>query len=266
MKSLAPFSDLSGISMTLNEAGEMLLTLSKSLDEASGLDASKQLVDSAHFDSSTRLLNFNLHELAGQTKRLERIQRNCLSALSRPEYACHFMTLVLNTSASQIIESLDKLMGIKALIDDTLRPKLIEKPLNSSIPWPLKDEFELKDNNPELLDLFDWIGSTLRCHKTEAFNEPDYFKTENCKYLSLEGPLLPPLFDTLTTLSTSSTRLVASLKCCKNIPPPFDLNLQRLQHFNERKFDATACTADQMALCLFKSPTQTLSFRLNSTA
>lgn len=264
IKSIEPFSELSGISMTLDCDGEMLLTLSKSLDQASGLDASKQLVDSVNFDSSTRLLQFNLHDLAKQKNRLERIQKNSQAALSRPQYSCDFVAMVETVTIPQYIESLGK-MNINASFDDSLRPKLIEKNL-SPIPWPVKDEFSLKDN-PELLDLFDWIGIALSPDSYKPVtDETEYFKAENCKYLTLEGPLLPSLLETISALSATSTRLILSLKCCKAIPPPFELNLHRLKHFNERKFDATTCTADQMAMTLFKSPSGILSFRLNSTA
>ena len=136
------------------------------------------------------------------------------------------------------------------------------------MPWPIKDEFCLKDQS-EILNLFDWIGTSLRpqVYKNNFSNdEEDFFITNTCKYFSIEGSLLPPLKNALALLFSSSTRLIASLKVCQKIPPPFDLNTKRLKHFNEKKFDSSACTADQMALTIFKSPSQTISFKLNTAA
>lgn len=262
IKSIKPFSELSSMSMTLQCDGEMLLTLSKSLDQSSGLDASKELVDSEFFDSSTRLLKFNILELSKQKNRLERIQRNSQSFLSRPEYSCDFISMIQVSKVSHVINSLSK-MDIKASIDDSLNPKLIEKNLETT-SWPIKEEIDLKDNF-EILDLFEWIAITLCPDYLKSVDDSDFCKIDNLKYLSLEGPLLPlSILDTI--LSASSNRFILNLKSCQRIPPPFDLNLQRLKHFNSKKFDDSACTADQMSLTIFKSANQTLSFRINSTA
>jgi hypothetical protein len=249
--------------LTLDFEGNLLLTLSKSLDQSTGLDASKPLVDSVFFDSSARLLNFNLKELLGQKKRLERIQKNS-SLLQLKEYSCDFVAVIETTKYSQLQNFLAKL-GLNLLITEA--PKIIETSLES-LPWPIKDEFDLKDQN-EILNLFNWIGSSLICPKNykriDEIDEDDFFITDTCKYFSIEGHLLPPISKHLLNLFTSSTRLIFSSKVCQKIPPPFHLNLKRLKHFNEKKFDSSSCSADQMALILFKSPSQTISFKLNTS-
>lgn len=265
IKSIAPFNEITAISLTIDLDSNLLLTLSKSLDQSTGLDASKPLVDSAHFDSSTRLLQFNLEELKDQKNRLERIQKN-VAVLKSKEYACDFVAVIETRKQSFIIESLSKL-GISAVIDESLRPKIIGN-LVKTLPWPIKDEFDLKESN-ETLDLFEWIGLSLKYPKNSesfSYGSSEFQMIENLKHFSIEGQLLPSLKNHLAHLATSSTRLIFSLKVCQKIPPPFDLNSQRLKHFNERKFDGTACTADQMALSVFKSPLQTLTFKLNSTS
>jgi len=252
--------------LSIDLESNLLLTLSKSLDQSTGLEASKPLVDSIFFDSSTRLLKFNLKELKGQTNRLERIRNNSI-LLQRKEYSCDFVAVIEITKYSQLFASLAKL-DIKLLIDESTKISQIQMPLES-FPWPLKDEFDLKDQN-EILSLFDWIGSSLRpqIYKSKPEDE-EFFLTETCKSFTIEGFLLPltsAFIKNLLKLASSSTRLIFSLKVCKKIPPPFDLNLKRLKHFNERKFDSSVCTADQMALTIFKSPSQMISFKLNSTA
>ena len=262
IKSLGPLNEITGISLTIDLESNLLLSLSKSLDQSTGLDASKPLVDSAKFDSSTRLLQFNLKELVGQKKRLERIQNNSL-LFERKEYSCDFVAVIETSKYSQLLESFSKL-EIAAVIDESLKPKISQTPLKS-FPWPIKDDFDLKDQT-EILNLFEWIGLALRPQNYKTVADSDeYFLTDTCKSFTIEGQILPH-FNHLLSLTKSSTRLIFSLKVCQKIPPPFELNLNRLKHFNERKFDSNVCTADQMALTVFKSPLQTLSFRLNSTA
>lgn len=249
--------------MTLDLESNLLLTLSKSLDQSTGLDASKPLVDSVFFDSFTRLLNFNLKELAGQKNRLERIQKNS-SLLQRKEYSCDFVAVIESSKFSHLKTLLSKL-DINISVSES--PKITETSLES-LPWPIKDEFDLKDQ-AEILNLFDWIGSSLRpgCFKNTLVDEEEFFITDTCKYFSIEGSLLPHILNGhLSALTTSSTRLIFSLKVCQKIPPPFDLNTKRLKHFNEKKFDPSACTADQMALTVFKSPSQIISFKLNTAS
>ena len=248
----------------------MLFTLSRSLDQATGLDASTVLVDSANFDSSTRLLKFNLFELSNEKKRLERIQRNCQNVLSKMEYSCEYSAVIEPSASSELISSLGKL-GFSVSIDNNLRPKVTTKDLKS-FNWPVKDEFDLKEDVHEIEPLFHWIGVALKpdsYDQTSFDNDEDFFKVDDTlKYFSIEAPLIPfsLISPIINNLSVASTRLILSLNCCKLIPPNFLLNSQRSKHFNERKFDPSACTADQRALALFKTPLQTLSFRLNSTA
>ena len=252
--------------MSIDLESNLLLTLSKSLDQSTGLEASKPLVDSIFFDSSTRLLKFNLKELEGQKNRLERIRKNSI-LLQGKEYSCDFVGVIEITKYSQLFASLAKL-DIKLLIDESTKISKIQMSLES-FTWPIKDEFDLKDQN-EILSLFDWIGSSLRPQiyksKDKNADEEEFLITDTCKSFTIEGFLLPAFIQNLLKLSSSSTRLIFSLKVCKKIPPPFDLNLKRLKHFNERKFDSSVCTADQMALTIFKSPSQMISFKLNSTA
>ena len=263
IKSIQPFSELTGISVTIEATGSMLLTLSSSLNQSTGLDASKILVDSAIFDSSTRLLQFDLKTLQSGSGRLERIQKNSVKVLSRPEYSCEFVAIV---DSSFSVTQLSEILNCPVTLDNSLRPKLTKKPLKT-LSWPVKDEFDLKDQN-ELLELFDWIGFALNPELKGFTDDTDYFITDTCSFLCLEGVLLPPIFiySLLSRLSASSSRLVASLKCCKGIPPSFDLNNNRLKHFNEKKFDPTVCTADQGALAIFQSPLQSITFRLNITS
>lgn len=264
IKSIEPFSELTGISVTIDSTGQMHLTLSKSLDQSTGLDASKPLVDSALFDSSTRLLCFDLVELSGQKNRLERIQKNSKAVLSRPEYSCDFVAIITSNTASYVSDKLSKIFGNPVISDESLHPKLTQKPLKN-LPWPAKDEFNLMDRL-DTLDLFEWMGLTLNPEieiENRSIDEEEFFKTDTCKFISLEGQLLPPLDDHLSALSTSSTRFLISLKSCRGIPPSVVLNNERLKHFNEKKFDPTACTADQSSLVIFKTPLQYISFRLN---
>lgn len=265
MKSIETFSELSGMSLTISEESELLLTLSRSLDQSTGLDASKELVDSAVFDSSNRLLKFDLIELSTQKKRLERIQRNS-RALSRPEYSCEFVAIVEMAHVPSFMDTLSKLKINLVTQDDSLRPKVIIKSIETFY-WPVNEEFDVKDRH-EILDLLDWIGVSLNLKNSDILSKIylDCFKVGNCmKYICIEGSLLPSshLLKRLQSLLTSSTRTIFSLKLCKGIPPAFELNALRLKQFNERKFDPTACTADQQALTIFKSPSQTLSLRLN---
>lgn len=265
IKSLEPLNEITGISVTIDgEEGKMLLALSKSIDQSTGLDASKLLVDSAKFDSSTSLLEFNLFELLGQKKRLQRIQGNSAKVLARPEYSCDFVAVFQATGKpAEFIQKLSTLLGTTVAIDDSLRPKLTQQ-IVKNLPWPLKDEINLM-NRPETLEIFDWIGYTLNPDYNYKADSEDFFSLDSCKFVSLTGPLLPPklIYEALNHLTESSTRLVASLKCCQGIPPSFGLNLERLKHFNEKKFDPTACTADQSALALLKTPLQSVIFRLN---
>lgn len=266
IKSLNSFSELSAISLTISLDGEMLLTLSKSLDQASGLDASKPVVDSAIFDSSTRLLRFDLKEISKQKNRLERIQSNSKAALSKAEYSCEFLAVVESSTFISVAEEF-KSFGIDVIIDQSLRPKIVSKALKKT-SWPVKDEFDIRDND-EIMEHFEWIGQALLKPDKRIENlEDNHILLYDCLYLSIEGPLLPPILQSnlIPTTFSSSMRLLVSLKCCQKNPPPFELNLNRLKHFNDRKFDPSACSADQMALVLFKSPMQTLTFRINSTS
>ena len=255
------------MSLTISENSELLLTLSRSLDQSTGLDASKELVDSAVFDSSTRLLKFDLIELSTQKKRLARIQRNSQAALSRPEYSCEFVAVIELAHVPVFMETLSKL-GINLVTQDadSVRPKVNVMSIETFY-WPVYEEFDVKDRH-EILDLVDWIGLSLNHNNSDILSKIslDCFKVGNCmKYMCIEGSLLPSshLLDRLKNLLTSSTRTIFSLKLCQGIPPDFDLYALRLKQFNECKFDPSACTADQQALTIFKSPNQTISLRLN---
>lgn len=277
IKSLGPFSEMTGISLTIDTDGKMLLCLSRSLDLATGLDASVQLVDSAVFDSSTRLLQFNLLQFKEKDKGLQRIRKIGGAVLSKPEYACEFVASfsLSSTDHQKFINSLSKaLTDTPITSDESLRPRISVKQHNNPFPWPIKDEFSLlKPDRQELLDLFHWIGCT-NFHSQESLMQQfiaddwGYQKIADLRFVCVEAPLLPfkLVSEALTTLISSSTRLVASFKECTGIPPPFELNKQRLKHFNERKFDHSTATADQSALIIFKSPLQTLSFKLNDSA
>lgn len=262
IKSTEPFSDLTSFSLTIDLEGQLLLTLSRSLDQLSGLEASKPLVDSALFDSSTRLLHFNLKELAEQKNRLERIQKNSRSTLGRPEYSCEFVAVLEASKSSETLKMLEKL-GITVNVDETLRPSVSESSLKN-LPW--FNEINFEDSN-DLHHLFNWIGRSLKSVDCDPMDDSELI-IPACKHLSIEAPLLPFQFvyELLNRFSSSSSRLILSLKVCQRIPPPFELNSQRLKHFNERKFDATVCTADQRALIIYKSPEKTISFQLNAAS
>ena len=260
IKSIEPFSELTSLSLTIDLESRLSLTLSRSLDQSSGLDASKLLVDSAVFDSSTRSLQFNLVELAAQKNRLERIQNNSKSTLSRPEYSCDFVA-VLETSKSTDALKIFETLGIKAVIDDSLRPPVTESSLKN-FPW--FTEINL-DDSASIHDLFNWIGASVKSIKYDFNSERSLI---DCKLMSIEAPLLPfkLISDLLNHLTASSTHLISSSKVCQRIPPSIELNAQRLKQFNEKKFDPTACTADQRALIIYKAPSGIVSFQLNATS
>ena len=260
VKSIQPFSDLTSFSLTIDLQSELLLTLSRSLDQSSGLDASKPLVDSAVFDSSTRLIRFDLKELASQKNRLERIQKNSKAALSRPEYSCEFISILDSSKSAETTKMFERL-GIKVKVDESLRPRVNEISLNN-FNW--FGEINFNDSN-NLHDLFNWIGSSF---KSKNYPTDSESKMQNCKHYSIEAPLIPFKFisNLLTSISSTSGHLIVSLKVCQRIPPSFELNSQRLKQFNERKFDVTACTADQRAFVVFTTPQETISFQLNGTS
>lgn len=265
LKSIEPYSQLTDMTVTIDSQGQMLLTLSRSLDQSTGLDASVPLIDSAVFDSSTRLLQFNLPELLTQKKKLERIQRNSAAVLDRLEYSCEFVAVIdSKVNSSFINNSLSKLFGSPVSIDTSLNPKLTAIP-SKSVYWPINEKINLSDRL-EVLDRFDWIGQVLNPNFPQNFASDETELIDNFTFFSLEGPILFPLTDLIPQLLSSSTRLLVSLKACQKIPPSYNLNSHRLKHFNEKKFDPTACTADQSGLVIFKSAHQTITFTLNSTA
>lgn len=256
IKSTQPFSELTSISLTLDLKSELLLTLSRSLDQSSGLEASKPIVDSFVFDSSARLLQFDLKELVKHKKHLERIQRNSADKLGRSEYSCEFLGVLDSSKLSETLKLFQNI-GISAELDNSSRPSVRET-LLENFSWMTTD-------TQNYLELFDWIGYSLKLlNNNSSF---DSFSKEECKHFSIEAALIPfhVISDLLNHLANTSSHLLVSLKVCPKIPPPFHLNLNRLKHFSEKKFDLTLCTCDQRALIYYKL-SETVSFQLNSSA
>lgn len=266
----------------------MNVTMSRSLDQSSGLDASHEIVDSANFDSSSRLLSFNLPELSKQKKKLERIQRLSSSVLCRPEYSCEYFAVVSTSNLGEFVELFQNNLKVPVAFDDSLRPKMVKLNVPTCL-WPKEEIIELS-NPSRLMEIFEWIGMCLKVksdsslspsnqkHELQCLsvfnnfyrNSTDFVELKSSlTFLSISCPILPlQLYSNLINFIQNQNKntAVASLKCCEKIPPSVELNSIRSKHFNKKKFDPTACTADQSALALYISKTQIISFRLNSTA
>lgn len=271
LRSLATYSPLSAIACSIDATGHMLLTLSRSLDQATGLDASQEIIDSAHHDASTRLLAFNLVQLASTPARLERIRVNS-RVLARKEHAVELVMAVETAHMAEIIDTL-RSGDIVALRDESLRPRLVMKQL-VDVAWPSLATPPVEDEYA-VLEVFEWIGRALKTTPSGelmALRRP-FLATEeqivlpHATFMSIEGPILPPsVWTSIAALVEAHPRLVLAGRVCKTLPPDATLNAQRAKHHRPRRCDPTVATADQSAFALWLTGGTGLSFRINTTA
>jgi hypothetical protein len=266
--SIRSISGTPHISFAISQNGSLSLALSRDLDQCTGLDASKQLYDSAVFDASTRLLGINLTELPKLKGKLERIQRN-VQRLSEPKWLLNCVAVCSKEGADAVRQSLTA-AGCK--LTTPIRPFV---PSTSALPGAFAIPSDIDwSNKDELWEYLEWCSWALCLRGATPADPPKSARwTPSCASmqtapdmvaLEVHSALLPPI-------SLGANFFLASGRVARASPPSLALNAQREAHFRPKNFDPTVSTADDQAFLLTRHSPQgkastIVSFKLNRTA